>query len=102
MITVASELAKAPTGEAAKSGPWGFAIILLLAVASYFLFRSMSKHMRRVREDFPTGRADAERTDPVADQKDPAEDDTAGQRTTGVGKGDQPPGEGEGEVSPDA
>ena len=46
-------LLAAPSGEAAKSGPWGFAIILLLAVAFYFLFKSMSKHLRKVREKFP-------------------------------------------------
>jgi hypothetical protein len=42
-----------PTGEAAKSGPWGLAMILLLVVVCFFLFRSMSRHMRKVREEFP-------------------------------------------------
>jgi hypothetical protein len=46
-------LADAPTGEAAKSGPWGLAIILLLVVACFFLFRSMSRHLRKVRQGFP-------------------------------------------------
>jgi len=46
-------LLAAPTGEAAKSGPWGLAVVLVLCVACYFLFKSMSRHMRRVREDFP-------------------------------------------------
>ena len=46
-------LAGDPTGEAAKSGPWGLAIILLLVVVCFFLFRSMSRHMRKVREEFP-------------------------------------------------
>lgn len=41
------------TGECQKSGPLGLATILLLCVACYFLFKSMSKHMRRVREGFP-------------------------------------------------
>lgn len=45
-----------PSGEAAKSGPWGLAIILLLCLACYFLFKSMSKHMRKVREQFPIER----------------------------------------------
>jgi hypothetical protein len=44
----------APSGEAAKSGPWGLAVILVLCAACYFLFKSMSKHLRRVREDFPS------------------------------------------------
>jgi hypothetical protein len=40
-------------GENKKSGPIGLAIILVLCVACYFLFKSMSKHLRRVREEFP-------------------------------------------------
>ena len=53
MLITASEVV-ARSGEAAKSGPMGFAIVLVLGVACYFLFKSMSKHMRRVREQFPT------------------------------------------------
>jgi hypothetical protein len=44
----------AKTGEAAKAGPIAFAVILVLCVACYFLFKSMSRHMKRVRENFPT------------------------------------------------
>lgn len=40
-------------GENKKSGPIGLAVILVLCVACYFLFKSMSKHLRRVREEFP-------------------------------------------------
>ena len=47
-------LARAKDGEGVKSGPLGLAIILVLCVACYFLFKSMSKHMKRVREEFPT------------------------------------------------
>jgi hypothetical protein len=43
----------AKSGEAAKSGPIGFAVILVLCVLCYFLFKSMSKHLKHVREDFP-------------------------------------------------
>lgn len=52
MITLV--LAGDPTGEAAKSGPWGLTIILLLVVVCFFLFRSMSRHLRKVKEQFPT------------------------------------------------
>ena len=48
---LAEPLAK--SGEAGKSGPIGLAVILLLCVACYFLFKSMSKHLRKVREEFP-------------------------------------------------
>ncbi len=63
----------AKSGEAVKSGPWGLAIILVLCVACYFLFKSMSKHLRRVREDFPG--QERPRTDDPADpprEKPPA------------------------------
>jgi hypothetical protein len=43
----------AKTGEAAKSGPIGFAVILVLCVVCYFLFKSMSRHLKNVRERFP-------------------------------------------------
>jgi hypothetical protein len=39
--------------ESKKSGPIGLAVILVLCIACYFLFKSMSKHMRKVREEFP-------------------------------------------------
>jgi hypothetical protein len=54
MHPVAIELlARAKDGEGVKSGPLGLAVILVLCVVCYFLFKSMSKHMRKVREDFP-------------------------------------------------
>jgi hypothetical protein len=40
-------------GEAKKAGPIALLVILLLAVACYFLFRSMTRHLRKVREEFP-------------------------------------------------
>lgn len=51
-MLVAAELV-AKSGEAAKSGPLGFAVILVLCIACYFLFRSMSRHLRKVREHPP-------------------------------------------------
>jgi hypothetical protein len=44
----------AKSGEAVKAGPIGFAVIILLCIACYFLFKSMSKHLRKVREQFPS------------------------------------------------
>jgi hypothetical protein len=40
-------------GESKKAGPIALLVILLLAIACFFLFRSMSKHLRRVRDEFP-------------------------------------------------
>jgi len=48
----------AKTGEAAKSGPIGFAVVLVLCVLCYFLFKSMSRHLKIVREEFPKRDAD--------------------------------------------
>jgi hypothetical protein len=52
-VIVLDLLARAKGGEGVKSGPIGLAVILLLCVAAYFLFKSMSKHLKRVRDDFP-------------------------------------------------
>jgi hypothetical protein len=35
------------------AGPVGLLIIVLLVIALIFLMRSMNKHLRRVRDDFP-------------------------------------------------
>ena len=78
----------AKSGEAAKSGPIGLAVILILCIVCYFLFKSMSKHMRKVREEFPGQQSSTEQpapasntstvakpatqpTDPSADQPSP-------------------------------
>jgi hypothetical protein len=44
----------ARTGEGAKAGPIALLVILLLCTACYFLFRSMTKHLKKVRDDFPS------------------------------------------------
>lgn len=57
MLTVVVDAAARPrptSGEGVKSGPLGLAIILVLCVVAYFLFKSMSKHLRNVRENPPT------------------------------------------------
>ena len=38
-----------------KAAPLGLFVLVLLGVASYFLFKSMSRHLRRVRDEFPPG-----------------------------------------------
>src|SRR5581483_2090505 len=70
--------AKTPKGgEGVKSGPIGLAVILVLCIAAYFLFKSMSKHLRKVREEFPG----QEPTD-TTDQR--GESDSAGAPTPDV------------------
>jgi hypothetical protein len=53
----------ADSGEAKKAGPLALAVVLVLFVACYFLFRSMSRHLRKVRTEFPVG---APRAEPAA------------------------------------
>jgi hypothetical protein len=62
---VTRQILLAATGEAAKSGPLGLAVILALCIVCYFLFKSMSKHLRKVREQFPV-------QSPVQDGQEPA------------------------------
>ncbi len=50
---MSNALILAKSGEALKAGPIGLAVILLLCIACYFLFKSMSKHLKTVRDDFP-------------------------------------------------
>ena len=45
----------ADSGEAKKAGPLALAIVLVLFIACYFLFRSMTRHLRKVRTEFPVG-----------------------------------------------
>lgn len=52
-MIVVELLARAKDGEGVKSGPIGLAVILVLCIAMYFLMKSMSKHLKRVRDDFP-------------------------------------------------
>jgi hypothetical protein len=56
------------TGECEKAGPWGLAIILVLCVICYFLFKSMSRHLKKVRQQFPTEPEDQAPTAPAADE----------------------------------
>ena len=53
VVLAASDNTDNEGGENQKAGPLGLAIILLLCVACYFLFRSMSRRLRNVRERFP-------------------------------------------------
>jgi hypothetical protein len=40
--------------DAGKAGPIGLLVIIVLGIACYFLFRSMSRHLRKIREQFPS------------------------------------------------
>lgn len=54
-------------GEAKKAGPIALAVILVLCVACYFLFRSMTRHLRKVREQFP----ETKRSEPADPRDEP-------------------------------
>jgi hypothetical protein len=72
-VTAALGGALADGPEAAKAGPLGLLVILLLGVATYFLIRSMNRHLRKVPPSFdPPDRPDTPRQDT------PDEDDGSG------------------------
>ncbi|MFN2561358.1 MAG: hypothetical protein ABR571_08715 [Jatrophihabitans sp.] len=79
----------AKSGEAVKSGPIGLAIILILCIACYFLFKSMSRHLKTVREDFPTDEP-AETAEPAQSARPSAE---AAQPAQSVDPAPPPPAE---------
>jgi hypothetical protein len=92
ITTLAVELAaKGPTGEAAKSGPWGLAIILILCAVCYFLFKSMSKHMRKVRDEFPV---QGKKPEPPAQQGETPPDEAHQVRPDGSQDDGPKPGDG--------
>ncbi len=92
VLAVTTPLAK--SGEALKSGPIGLAIILILCIACYFLFKSMSKHLKTVREDFPTDPGPAETAEakpqPSVDAQPSAPAQTNLQAPASPGPTDQP------------
>ena len=97
-MIVLGMLARAKGGEGVKSGPIGLAVILVLCVAAYFLFKSMSKHLKRVRDDFPTDPTTAAPSDPPAPgaaapqaEQEPAATDGSDQPTEAPPRSDAAP-----------
>ena len=75
LADVADAVVAAPPNG--KAGPVALFVIVLLCVAAYFLFRSMSRHLRRVPEEFaPTTAADL--GDGAADGAQPATPERTG------------------------
>ena len=75
-------------GEAKKAGPIALAVILVLCVACYFLFRSMTRHLRKVREEFPVD--DPARRRPAPPPDGPPDSERPPQRSAN-GTTDKPP-----------
>ena len=87
-------LAVVLAGEDKKSGPIGLAVILLLCIACYFLFKSMSKHLRKVREEFPADGSEPAPTSaptPSADLDPKTETETAAAPADASPPADEPP-----------
>jgi hypothetical protein len=76
-MIVLAMLARAKGGEGVKSGPIGLAVILVLCIAVYFLFKSMSKHLKKVRDDFPADPAAPAAEQPQVEEKPAVTDDPA-------------------------
>jgi hypothetical protein len=54
-VSVVAAIVSAAGQDQQKAAPLGLFVLLLLCVACFFLFRSMSRHLKRVRDDFPSG-----------------------------------------------
>jgi hypothetical protein len=54
-VTVIQAGLSAAGDDQQKAAPLGLFVLLLLGVACYFLFKSMSRHLKRVRDEFPLG-----------------------------------------------
>lgn len=62
-LTELLAVARPTGGEGVKSGPIALATILVLCIVAYFLFKSMSKHLKKVRDEFPTDRPEPQTTE---------------------------------------
>jgi hypothetical protein len=78
-------------GESKKAGPIALLVILLLAVACYFLFRSMTRHLRRVRENFPDDVPPADADAPAPMLHDDDRPIAPTRRESGPGEHEPPP-----------
>jgi hypothetical protein len=87
MITVLAENNFGDTMSDGLAGPMGLLIIVLLAIATALLIRSMNRHLRRIPERFPNQPAEAGRAagpgEPAAVSGAPAE--VAPERAPGNG-----------------
>ena len=52
-------LVRIAAAESGKAGPLGLLVLVLLCVACYLLFKSMSRHLRKVRDEWPGDQRDA-------------------------------------------
>jgi hypothetical protein len=89
-MSAASVLADGDTGggEAKKAGPIALVVILVLCVACYFLFRSMTRHLRKVREEFPDDQPAAPDDEP---RNDGSSNGSNGSSSARPGRGPSPP-----------
>ncbi len=76
--------------ETHKAGPVAILVIVVLCVACFLLFRSMSKHMRRVRDRFPDDVPSLDTVPPEPD--DPATLPGDAPRSTAAGAPPATPG----------
>jgi hypothetical protein len=81
----AAVLAASDTG---KGSPIGLFVVLLLVIATYLLYRSMTGHIRRLPERFPGYRTGADET-ARPDGTDSTGGDAAAENTAGP-DGDRP------------
>ena len=59
--------------ESGRAGPLGLLVLVLLCVACYVLFKSMSRHLRKVRDEWPGDQRTAHSTDSNGTEPPPEE-----------------------------
>jgi hypothetical protein len=102
-VTLIELAARPKGGEGVKSGPIALAIILVLCIVAYFLFKSMSKHLKKVRDEFPTDQSEEPRSggnpEPPGTPAAASSADPDSSETTSPPARDKPP---RAEVPPDS
>jgi hypothetical protein len=60
--------------ESGKAGPLGLLVLVLLCLACYLLFKSMSRHLRKVRDEWPGDQRISHPTDGNGTEPPPSPD----------------------------
>jgi hypothetical protein len=86
-VTITRAALTAAADDQQKAAPLGLFVLLLMGVACYFLFKSMSRHLKRVREDFPARSPGVTRPTPTVATAPRTARSAPGSRATDDGPG---------------
>jgi hypothetical protein len=63
--------------ESGKAGPLGLLVLVLLCLGCYLLFKSMSRHLRKVRDEWPGDQRTAHSSETNGTETPPSPDESA-------------------------